>query len=215
MHSLTTRRLGNSVIERRFSVSGATGLVPGVLWTRESLPGPAATEGPLLLLGHGGGSHGIATAAIDGPEHGERGSMRGPQDPAWAEMWRRPSIHDDMNADWRATLDALLALSEFDPRAVGYIGLSMGTMLGLSYVAADPRITVAVLGSCGLRGPAVDLSGIGARLAADAPKVTCPLLYHVQWEDERFDRDGALELFGMLGSEDKRLQATPGPQACP
>ncbi|MBI4213595.1 MAG: alpha/beta hydrolase [Chloroflexi bacterium] len=224
MEILSTKRLSNGILERRFTVPGATGPVPGALWTREGGSGPV----PLILLGHGGGGskdapnnldsrdyftgeRGIGTAAIDGPAHGDRGPVTAVSHPAYAEMWQRPTAHDDMNADWRATLGALLALGEFDPQGVGYYGLSMGTMFGLPYLAAEPRISVAVLGLCGLRGPAIVLSGIGGRLAVDAPRVTCPLMYHVQWDDERFDRDGALELYGMLGAADKRLQSTPGP----
>ena len=216
--------LVSGIAERRFTVPGAAGPVPGVLWTRAGGAGPA----PLVLLGHGGSGSkdapnvadardyftvalGLATAAIDGQAHGDRGPVTAVEDAAYVEMWRRPTIIDDMNRDWRATLDALLALGEFDSRAVGYYGLSMGTMFGLPYVAAEPRIQVAVLGLCGLRGPSIVRSGIAGRLAADALRVTCPLMYHVQWDDERFDRDGAFELYGLLGASDKRLQSTPGP----
>jgi len=44
-----------------------------------------------------------------------------------------------------------------------------------------------------------------------------PALYDTrvacQWDDERFDRDGQLELFDILGSTDKRLHAYPGRHA--
>jgi dienelactone hydrolase len=159
------------------------------------------------------GSHGIATAAIDGPAHGERGGVTSIFEPEYAAMWRRPHVVDDMVRDWRATLDELLALGEFDPGAVGWHGLSFGSMLGIPYLAVEPRVAVAALGACGLRGPSVDRAGISERLASDAPRVTCPLLYHVQWDDERFDRDSALELSGLLGAADKRLQSTPGRHA--
>ena len=33
------------------------------------------------------------------------------------------------------------------------------------------------------------------------------------WDDERFDRDGQVELYEMLGSTDKRLHAYPGRHA--
>ena len=49
------------------------------------------------------------------------------------------------------------------------------------------------------------------RFAVDAPRVTVPLLFHVQWDDELFSRSGQLELFDLLGSPDKRLIAFPGP----
>jgi len=86
----------------------------------------------------------------------------------------------------------------------------MGTMFGLPYVASEPRIVAAVLGMCALRGTSIDRSHIEGRLALDAGNVTCPLIFHVQWDDERFDRQSAFELYAMLGSTDKRLQATPG-----
>ena len=59
-----------------------------------------------------------------------------------------------MNGDWKATLDELLASNRFDPARVGYWGLSMGTVLGLPFVASEPRISAAVLGACGFTGPA-------------------------------------------------------------
>jgi hypothetical protein len=104
----------------------------------------------------------------------------------------------------------LLDLGEFDSERVGYFGLSMGTMFGLPFVAAEPRIVAAVLGKCGLRGSSIDRSQIAGRLATDAPRVLCPVVYHVQWDDERFERESAFELFGLIGSADKRLQSIPG-----
>ncbi len=224
MDFTSTTKLDVGILERRFTASGAGGRpVPGVLWTREGASGPT----PLVLLGHGGsgskdapgnldsrdyytGVRGIATVAIDGPVHGDRGPVTDTAHPAYSEMWRVPTAIDDMNTDWARTLDALLALGEFDPAAVGYHGLSMGTMFGLPYVASEARIHTAVLGLCGLRGSSIVRSGIEGRLAADAPRVTVPLMYHVQWDDERFDRDSAFELYAMLASTDKRLQSTPG-----
>ena len=225
MESTSTQQLDSGILERRFTVAGAGGRpVPGVLWTQMD----ASAISPLLLIGQGGsqskdtasihdlrdhftGPLGIATASIDGPVHGDRGGVTTPEDPRFLAMWRSPSVIDDMNTDWARTLDALLALGEFDARAVAYFGQSMGTMFGLPYVASEPRIMAAVLGRCGLRGKAIDVSGIAGRLAADAPKVVCPVLYHVQWDDELFDRESAFELYGLIGSPDKRLQSIPGP----
>ncbi len=208
--------------ERRLTLDRGSGSVPGLLWTK-----PGAGRTPLVLVGHGGsgkkdaannlavrdyltGERGIATLAIDGPAHGDRGPVTDTSHPAYTEMWKRPRVIDDMNEDWRGALDAALALGEFDETAIGYYGLSMGTMFGLPFVAAEPRIAVAVLGLCGTRGTSIDRSGIAARLAADAPRVTCPLMFHVQWDDERFERDSAFELYGLLSATDKRLQSTPG-----
>jgi hypothetical protein len=40
--------------------------------------------------------------------------------------------------------------------------------------------------------------------------VACPVLFMVQWDDEIFDREGALELFNALGTSDKRMHVHPG-----
>jgi pimeloyl-ACP methyl ester carboxylesterase len=221
---LTGRRTWEGITERLFTVAGAGGRpVPGVLWTATGASGAT----PLVLLGHGGsankrspnvlahrdyftGEHGLATACIDAPAHGDRGGVTAITDPAYAAMWRTPGVVDDMNTDWARTLDDLLALGEFDAERVGYYGLSLGTMFGLPFVASEPRIRVAVLGLCGLRGSSMERAGVAERLARDAPRLALPLVYHVQWDDERFDRDSALELYDLIASEDKRLQSTPG-----
>ena len=80
----------------------------------------------------------------------------------------------------------------------------MGTIIGLPFVAAEPRIDAAVLGLMGLTGPTRD------RIAEDAPRVECPVLFLIQWDDELFAREWALGLFDAIGSLDKRLHAHPG-----
>lgn len=215
------------VWERPFFVSNGADRVPGILWMPAEPTGPV----PLVLMGHGGQSekrnpaglalarrfvrrHGIAVAAIDAIDHGERGNIVVTDDPAghpdYVALWKRPGTFDRMVGDWTATLDALLASARFDPARLGYWGLSMGTMLGLPLVAAEPRIRAAVLGLCGFAGPSAIRGRFGDRHRADAPNVRCPVLFMVQWDDERFEREGAFELFGCLGSEDKRMHVHPG-----
>lgn len=48
------------------------------------------------------------------------------------------------------------------------------------------------------------------RIARDARRVTAPALFHIQWHDEIFPRDGQLALFDLLGSRDKQLTGYAG-----
>ena len=205
------------VTDRGFEVEYDGRIVPAVLWTPPDRPGPR----PLVLLGHGGGgnkrdehrvamaldyahTHGFASAAIDWHAHGDRAL------PAGTPPTARPAVCDAMVADWRAVLDVLCGLDAIDGERVAYGGVSMGTIFGLPFVAAEPRIRAAVLGLAGLVGDFMRSTGIDARLAEDAPRVTCPTLFIVQWHDELVDRDGAFALFGLISAQDKRMHVHPG-----
>ena len=211
---------GAAVWERDFTLERGGKPIPGVAWQ----PLRATGARPLVLMGHGGTGHkrsdkltrmaeifttsyGWWAAAIDGPVHGARGPVN---DSAYREMWKRPTVVQDMIDDWTAVLDALALQDEIDKTRIGYWGVSMGTMFGLPYVASDARIRAAVLGKAGMRGSSVERSGIDRHFKVYAARVTVPMLFTLQWDDERFDRDGQIELYEMLGSTDKRLHAYPG-----
>jgi dienelactone hydrolase len=209
------------VRERAFVLPRGERAVPGLLWT----PIDGAPARPLVAICHGASGskredyvlalarglagHGISSVAIDGPVHGARRG-RSSDDRALAflefsQAWSGDAaMTDEMVADWRHTLDALQSLPEVGAGPLGWWGLSMGTILGLPVVAADPRIGAAVLGLAGLTGPT------RARLELDAPAVTCPVLFIAQWDDELFERASVFALFEALGSVDKRLHAFPG-----
>jgi dienelactone hydrolase len=213
----------DGVDERSFEVEREGQTVPGVLWSPSTSYGPQ----PLVLMGHGGGGHkrnermsmlgqmfvshyGWSAAAIDGPVHGDRGPVSDANHPAYREMWGRTDVVQQMTDDWKATLDALCELDTVDTGRIGYWGVSMGTMFGLPYVASDTRVQVAVLGKAGMSGTSVTRSGIDRHFKIYASKVNIPVLFTIQWDDERFDRDGQLELFDSIGAKDKRLHAYPG-----
>lgn len=210
------------VRRRDLRVDGPREAIPTALWT-PATDGEGAARG-LVLLGHGGSGsrmqdyvrsaarglvlrHGLAAAAIDGPVHGARlaGGDEGPRAFAsFAAAWSSDqALTDNMVSDWQASLDALLELEGISG-PIGYWGVSMGTIFGLPLVAAERRISAALLGLMGLTGPTRD------RIEADAPRVTCPVLFLLQWDDELFARQAGFELFGLLGSSDKTLHANPG-----
>jgi dienelactone hydrolase len=123
----------------------------------------------------------------------------------FAQAWAADeALTDAMVHDWRVTLDALQSLDGLADVPVGYWGLSMGTLLGLPFVASDPRVRACVLGLAGITGPT------GARLTADAASVTVPTLFLVQLDDELFSLDASVALFRAIASEEKRLFAAPG-----
>ena len=215
------------VIERRFQLVRGVDVVPGILW----LPARPERPLPLVLMGHGGSGHKrtdrqlrlarwfagsqIAAVAIDGPYHGDRTTEPVDSRPYQDRMAAIgvDTVIDSMIADWRGTLDAVSDLEAIDAGRVAYLGFSMGTRFGLPFVAeAGPRLRCAVLGKYGMRQPpampvAVDMA---SRFTRDAPRVTVPVLFHVQWDDELFPRAGQFELFELLGSRDKQLIVFPG-----
>ncbi|MFG2864438.1 dienelactone hydrolase family protein [Streptomyces sioyaensis] len=218
----TSQTSSDGVREQLFTL----GEIPGVLWTPE---GAAGTR-PLILLGHGGGQHkkapGIvararrfvaecdfAVAALDVPGHGDR-----PKDEeydriatenqarvaAGAEL--APLIADFQALvarrtvpEWRAVLGAVQGLDHVGTGPVGYWGVSLGCGLGVPFVAAEPRVRAAVLG----------LGGASASAGA-AARITVPVEFLVQWDDERVPRAQSLALFDALASAEKTLHANPG-----
>ena len=77
--------------------------------------------------------------------------------------------------------------------------MSMGCGLGIPLIAAEPRIRAAVLGLLGVHG-----------LAKDAARITVPVQFLVQWDDQMVRRDQGLALFDALASAQKTLHANPG-----
>ena len=205
------------VVERRFALDVSGRHVPGVLWT----PSGAAGSRPLVLLGHGGSAHkrspymlamarmlvrrcGFAAAAIDQQEHGARRSSAA-DDGEGLEWIRRRLFTPEATAnaveEWKATIDWLHEQDGVGVDRLGYWGWSMGTVFGIPLVAAEPRVSAAVLGLAGSR-----LGG----LMAPAGQISCPVLFCWQLEDELMTRESVLELFDAIGSREKLLHANPG-----
>lgn len=210
-------------MERSFTLDDIT----GVVWS------PAAGSGrvPLVLLGHGGGQHkrapgilararhyvtacGFAAAAIDAPGHGGRPrseadeqqvtairqSQAAGESPGPAITRYNAGLAARAVPEWRATLDALQDLAEVGPGGpVGYWGMSLGTAIGVPLTAAEPRIAAAVFGVLGHEF-----------LAGAAARVTVPVQFLLQWDDELVARASGLALFDAFGSAQKTLHANRG-----
>jgi dienelactone hydrolase len=220
---ITSGAVADGIREQLFTIAD----IPGVLWTPADCFGPR----PLVLIGHGGGQHkkepgvlsrafpyvtscGFAVAAIDAPGTGDRpehpevkrlvaviqereaaGEPAGPARPALSE-----TVASQLIPDWQATLDALQELDCVGGgQPVGYYGLSQGGEMGIRLVAAEPRITAAVLGLIRSDG-----------LTDAAARITIPVEFVLQWDDEGNPRESVMRLFDALGSAEKTLHANPG-----
>ena len=215
----------DGVSERLFTL----GEIPGVLWTPEDARGTR----PLILMGHGGGQHkkapgilararrfvaegGFAVAAIDVPNHGERATdeefdriaaeyrarMAAGEDTAALDTALYTLVVGQAVAEWQAVLTAVQQLDQVGGGPAGYWGVSLGCALGMPLVAAEPRVRAAVLG----------LQGAPA-LAEAAARISVPVQFLVQWDDELIPRAQSLALFDAIGSAEKTLHAHPGGHA--
>ncbi|MEJ2860890.1 alpha/beta hydrolase [Actinomycetospora flava] len=214
------QRLDDGVLERTFTL----GDVPGVLWTPAS-PAPAPL---ILLGHPGGlprmyprlaararhsVAEGFAAATIELPGSGDRprqpaaesarADLRravqagGPVDDDVVERLVIPLVEQSV-PEWRAALDALLAL----PGIRGPVGFAGGIIsVGVRLAVVEPRLAAALL----FAGSYVPRS-----IVEEARRVTIPLLVLLQWDDEGNDRQMALDLFDALGAEEKTLHANTG-----
>jgi dienelactone hydrolase len=215
--------VSDGVTQRVFAV----GDVPGVVWAPAAAAGPRplvllghggsqhktatriVARARRLVTGSG-----YAVAAIDAPGWGGR-PVPAEYEPFNAEIaeliaagrplgdaFARRGVIAAARAvpEWQATIDALTGLDWIGAGGrVGYWGLSLGTTIGVPLVAAEPRISAAVLG---LMGHEI--------LAEAAARITVPVEFVLQRHDEIVPRERGLELFGAIGSAQKSLHANPG-----
>jgi pimeloyl-ACP methyl ester carboxylesterase len=228
---VTGESTSHGVTERLFELEVAGERVPGVLWHPEGATGPRPLilmghggsqhkkVDTLLARARRYVRHfGCAVAAIDAPGHGERVSPA--EAAAQTEQIRRriaeggritPEVaralaerHRKAVPEWRATLDALQELDEVGSAGpVGYWGVSMGTLIGVPFVAGEPRIVAAVLGLAGLPQDNAEYAGYAAA-------VTVPVEFVFQWDDELVAREAGIAMFDAFGSTEKTLHANPG-----
>jgi uncharacterized protein len=198
--------------------------VPGILTT----PVDGAPY-PLVVMQHGAGSHkddvyiaqpaeywagteGWAVLSTDAPYHGERALF------ASVYAWRDHAVQTVQ--DLMRALDYASTRPELDMNRVAYIGFSMGTILGVAFVALDQRIKTAVFtigGSMsgtrlerfgGDDGNREQLRGVATLIdpAAYAPLVSPrPVLMINGRKDEVVPAEAGERLFAAFG-EPKRIE---------
>jgi dienelactone hydrolase len=218
----TSQTSSGGVCEQLFLL----GDIPGVLWT----PGGAGGTRPLIVMGHGGGQHkrasrivdlahrfvaecGFAVVAVDAPSHGDR-----PEHGEFTRIATEYEVRRDAGEglappiasfqalvvrqivpEWQAVLYAVQMLSHVGTGPVGYWGLSLGCVIGVPFVAAESRVRAAVLG---LGGAEVSVES--------AARITVPVEFLAQWDDERVPRTQSLALFDAFASAEKTLHANLG-----
>jgi dienelactone hydrolase len=223
----------DGITERRFDLKAGGETVPGLHWLPQEQAGPHPTvlighggtqhkRVPNVLglarqlvtgLGYG-------VVALDAPGHGDRMTDEeraqaeafraarqagGPLPPLAAERRARmAAVAPQVVGEWQALLDGLRADANSADGPFGYWGVSMGTSFGIPLLAAEPRITAAVLGLNALR-PGRD------EQRANAEAITIPLLFLFQWDDELMTREAGLALWDAFGSAEKTMHVNPGP----
>jgi dienelactone hydrolase len=100
--------------------------------------------------------------------------------------------------EWRVVLDDLNS-GGVGLGGVGYFGVSYGASVGIPLIATEPRIRAAVIGLAG-----------GELLERLAARITVPVEFDLQWDDELIPRASGLALFEALGSSEKTMHVNAG-----
>ena len=227
----TSETTAGGVTERAFTLQVAGDAVPGIVWTPEGASGPrpvilmghGGTQhkrvDTLLARARAYARHQRwATVAIDAPAHGDRTTpeaqaaaraniearIAGRQQGFSPEMARQMADRTRQAVpEWRATLDAVRTIPEVGEGPVGYWGVSMGTSIGVPFLAAEPRVQCAVLGLNGLRTGQDEFAKLAASIAI-------PLLFVFQRNDELVNMEAGLALYDAFGSKEKAMHINPG-----
>ena len=223
LHTLrfTSTTTVDGVVQREFTVGELT----GALWSAADAAGPA----PLVLLGHGGGTHrtapamvgrarrlvvdgGLVAASLDAPGHGGRprtaydereidAMQRAMEagEPVGPIVVRYNGVLAEQSVPEWRTVLDALLLLPEIDGPVGYFGINLGTAIGVPLIVAEPRIRAAVLGQFW-----------PDTLVPLARRITIPIELDLQWDDEHIDRQAGLELFDAFASAEKTLHVNAG-----
>ncbi|SHM08470.1 alpha/beta fold hydrolase [Actinacidiphila paucisporea] len=217
----------DGVLERDFTIGG----VPGVLWSPARDAGGGSERAPLVLMGHGGGTHkkapamagraarivadcGFHVAVIDAPGHGDR--PRTAYDEQEIALMQQAMATGEAVGPIVVRYNAHLA-----ERAVPEWRATLDALQELPEIGSDGPVGYFGLNmgtAIGVPLVAAD-SRIGAAvfgifwhdpLAETAKRIGVPIEFVLQWDDEHIPRASGLALFDAFASRDKTLHANAG-----
>ncbi|MBP2708564.1 alpha/beta hydrolase [Microbispora sp. RL4-1S] len=219
----TAESPSNGMIERDFTV----GHVPGVLWS----PASGVVRAPLILMGHGGGTHkkapamagrahrlvtgcGFHVAVIDAPGHGDRPRTAHDEQEIAALFEARAAGEPEgpIVVRYNAHL-AEIAVPEWQATLDALQELpEIGTDGPVGYFGINMGTAIGV--PLAAVEPRITAAVFGQHwpdvLAEKAKQVTIPIEFVLQWNDEHIPRESGLALFDAFASEEKTLHANAG-----
>jgi dienelactone hydrolase len=219
----TAETSSNGVVERDFTV----GEIPGVLWS----PASGSDHAPLVLMGHGGGTHkkapamagrahrlvtgcGFHVAVIDAPGHG--GRPRTAHDEEEIAVMQQAMAAGEPVGPIVVRYNAHLA-----ERAAPEWQATLDALQELPEIGAEGPVGYFGLNMGTAIG--VPLTAIEPRITAavfgqfwpeslteTAKQITIPIEFDLQWDDEHIPRESGLALFDAFASKEKTLHANAG-----
>ncbi len=206
----------DDLVRIQFSCTVDGERVPGVVW----MPADNDEPMPLVLIQHPATStkddyfvteparawarRGWICGGVDAPLHGSRDEY----DPMslFKDKERYPEIAAQFAREVSAVVDGLAETLPVDLERLGYVGYSMGSMLGVSAIALDGRFRAAALclvGEGGLVGAASGEGSYVPQLASVAVRIVG------KSDDELIPKAATEALYEALGGE-KDLVWLPG-----
>jgi len=138
---------------------------------------------------------GLAVVAIDAPHHGERALDQVP------DLARNESFLTQAVGDLRRLVSAIGSDPRLADLPIGYLGFSMGVLVGVPFMAVEQRVRAGVFAVGGATGTGTTDPATYAPLIRDRP-----VLLVSADRDEFFNRASVTALYESFGGSQELLQ---------